>query len=204
MYLYGASGHAKVIIDILEANNINIEGLYDDNPNIKELSGYKVLGTLEGKSTPGAPFIISIGNNVLRKNIAEKYSLIFTEAIHPSAVISKRASIGEGTVVMGNATINTGCIVGKHVILNTSCTVDHDCELDDYVHISPNACLSGGVIVGEGTHIGSGVSITPNIKIGKWTTIGAGAVIIRDVPDHAVVVGNPGRILRIGGNKEST
>ena len=197
MYLYGASGHASVIIDILERNNIPVEGLYDDNPDIRELSGYKVIGSLDGKPVPDSLFIISIGNNGLRKKIDEKYPLSFSNAIHPSSVISSRVYTGEGTVIMANVTVNPGTRTGKHVILNTACSVDHDCILGDYVHISPNCCLSGGVKVGEGTHIGSGAVVVPNINIGKWSVIGAGSVIIRDVPDFATVVGNPGRILKI-------
>jgi acetyltransferase EpsM len=67
----------------------------------------------------------------------------------------------------------------------------------DFVHISPNAALAGNVKVGEGTQVGIGACVMQNITIGKWATIGAGAVIIRDVPDYAVVVGNPGRIVRM-------
>ncbi len=92
--------------------------------------------------------------------------------------------------------INVDTKIGKHCIINTAASIDHECVLEDFVHISPNATLSGGVYVGEGTHIGSGAVIVPNIKIGKWATIGAGAVIIRDVPDYATVVGNPGRIIK--------
>ena len=198
MFLYGASGHAKVIIDILEKCNIPLEGLFDDNPEIKELEGYKVLGSLIGKKIPDSSFIISIGDNSLRKKIAEQYQLKFFNAIHPSAVVSSRIKIGKGTVIMPNVSINAGTRIGNHVILNTSCSVDHDCRLSDFVHISPNSCLSGGVEVGEGSHIGSGAVVSPNICIGNWTVIGAGAVIIRDVPDFATVAGNPGRIIKTG------
>ena len=62
-------------------------------------------------------------------------------------------------------------------------------------HISPNAALAGNVSVGEGTQIGIGAAVIQGIKIGKWVTVGAGAVIIKDIPDYAVVVGNPARIL---------
>ena len=93
--------------------------------------------------------------------------------------------------------LHTSIIVSCSLsIINTSCSIDHDCTLEDYVHVSPNATLCGTILVGEGTHIGAGATIIPNISIGKWVTIGAGAVIIENVPDHAVVVGNPGRIIK--------
>lgn len=196
MYLIGASGHAKVIIEILELLKIPVDGLFDDNPAIREILGYKVLGSLQ-VPYPAEEIIISIGNNEIRKRISQKSQLKFPMPIvHPSAVISPRSSLGEGTVVMGNAIVNSSCMIGSHVIINTSASVDHDCQIDDYVHVSPNATLSGGVSVGEGAHIGAGAVVIQGIKIGKWAVVGAGAVIIRDVEEYAVVAGNPGRIIR--------
>jgi sugar O-acyltransferase (sialic acid O-acetyltransferase NeuD family) len=196
MYLYGAGGHAKVIIEILEASGVEIYGLFDDNPDIRAVLGYKVSCPINTEPVAGTPFIIAIGDNYLRKKIASRYPLNYGSAVHPSAVISPRATIREGSVVMGKAVINSGTVAGRHVILNTSSIIEHDCRLGDFVHISPGACLNGNVMVGEGTHVGSGAVVIPNISIGKWATIGAGAVIIDNVPDHSTVVGNPGRIIK--------
>ena len=57
--------------------------------------------------------------------------------------------------------------------------------------------MAGNVAVGEGTQIGIGAAVIQGVTIGKWATIGAGAVIIEDVPDFAVVVGNPGRVIKM-------
>jgi sugar O-acyltransferase (sialic acid O-acetyltransferase NeuD family) len=198
-FLYGASGHAKVICEILEAKHRILSGLIDDNPQITSLLEFPVFNTLQQvEATAEDHFIISIGNNRIRKSVATKFNeLKFISAIHPSAVISPRSTVGEGTVVMANVTVNVHSTIGRHVILNTNCCVDHDCIVEDFVHISPNAALAGNVQVGEGTQIGIGASVKQNIRIGKWVMIGAGAVIIRDVPDYAVVVGNPGRVIKI-------
>lgn len=88
------------------------------------------------------------------------------------------------------------------MIVNTGASVDHDCKIDDFVHISPRATLCGNVIVGEGTQVGAASVIIPGIKIGKWCTIGAGTVIIRDVPDYAVVVGNPGKVIKFNNQNK--
>jgi len=198
MYLYGAKGHARVIIEILEQCNVKIDGLIDDNPSIHTLLAYPVQHPPLNKIPADAVMIISIGDNLQRKQISEKYSFSYGKAIHPSSVISTRVIIGDGTVIMGNAIINTGTEIGRHAIINTSASVDHDCRIGDFVHISPNATLCGGVSVGEGTQVGAAAVIIPNISIGKWVTIGAGAVVICDVPDYSVVVGNPGRIIKTG------
>ena len=195
MYLYGASGHAKVIVEILEEAGIVVSGLFDDNPDVKELLGYLSIGPYQGQVLSDS-MIISIGDNKLRFYIALKNNISYGKAISTKASISARAFIGEGTVVMRNVSINSDVKIGRHVIINTSSSIDHDCVIEDFVHISPNSTLCGGVSVGEGTHIGAAAIIIPGIKIGRWATIGAGAVIIHDVPDFAVVVGNPGRVIK--------
>ncbi len=192
MYLYGASGHAKVIMDILNANGVRIDALVDDNPELKELQGVPVIHSAEGCS----PFIISIGSNKIRKMIAERLACEFVSAVHPSAVVSPSAKIADGTVVMQGAIIQADAKIGKHCIVNTAATIDHECVIGDYVHISPNASLCGNVHVGEGTQIGVGSVVIPGIKIGKWSIIGAGSVVVRDIPDDVVAVGNPCRIIK--------
>jgi sugar O-acyltransferase (sialic acid O-acetyltransferase NeuD family) len=199
MILYGASGHAKVIIEILEKLGITVERLFDDNEKISSLNGYQC--TRYDNSKVDSQMIVSIGDNNTRKTIAEKLGkLSFGLAIDINAVVSKRAGIGEGSVVMPGAIINSGTVIGKHVILNTNSCVDHDCILEDYVHVSPGSSISGNVYIKEGTHIGTGASIMQNITIGKWCIIGAGCVVINDIPDFAVVVGNPGKVIKIKNN----
>lgn len=192
MYLYGASGHAKVIIDILHASNVKIDALIDDNENIHGLHNYKVLHGI----TNASPIIVSVGANATRKKITEKLTGVFGTAIHPSAIISPRAKISEGTVVMQGAIIQSDALIGKHCIINTGASVGHECIIGDFAHISPGAILCGNVSIGEGTWIGAGATIIPGVKIGKWSIIGAGAVVIKDVPDNAVMAGIPAKVIK--------
>lgn len=195
MYLFGASGHGKVIAEIAEENNITIEGFIDSDQSKNKVLDYTVIHQIPAQQLD---VVLSIGNNQVRKKIAEENTQFsYPILIHPKAVISKRATIKEGTVIMTGVSVNSEVNIGKHCIINTNASVDHECIISDYVHISPNVALAGNVEVGEGTHIGIGASIIQGIKIGKWCTIGAGAVIIKDVPDGATVVGNPGKIIKI-------
>jgi sugar O-acyltransferase (sialic acid O-acetyltransferase NeuD family) len=197
MILFGASGHGKVIIDILESMHEPHIVIWDDADK-EPLWEYSVLKPTNRDSV-GELIIIGIGVNATRKKIAERFgeSFGFGIATHSRAYISGRATVGAGTVIMAGATINPDAVIGRHCIINTSASIDHDCVLGDYVHISPNATLSGDVQVGEGTHIGSGACVIQGIRIGKWCTIGAGAVIIKDIPDNATAVGNPSRIIKV-------
>lgn len=194
MIFYGASGHCKVIIEAWIASGGAVTAIVDDDPNVKQLGQHLVSGKYNPEQFAGVPMIVSIGDNQIRKRIAESVRHSFGKCIHPSAVISESAVVGSGSVVMAGAVVNAEAQVGQQVIVNTGAVVEHDCRVGDYVHVSPNAALCGGVTVGEGTHIGAGATVIPNIKIGKWAVIGAGSVVIENVPDFALVVGVPGRV----------
>ncbi len=193
--IYGASGHAKVVLDIAKSINLAVAGVYDDNVDLQQLAGFPIQQPQKGVKISNV--IITVGDNAIRKTIAQGKDLTLAAClVHPSAQVGGAVLIGEGTVVMPNVVINNSAKIGKNCILNTSSVIEHDCELGDFVHLSPNATLAGGVSVGEGTHIGSSAVVIPCVKIGKWAVVGAGAVILKDIPDYTVVVGNPGKIIK--------
>ncbi len=200
--LYGASGHCKVIIDLCINSNIIIDKIVDDNPKSDQIFGIHVVQTNQFQFQKTDKLILSIGNNKIRKLLANKLEVLYSKAIHPNASVSVFSKINEGTVVMAGAVVNPDTIIGKHCIINSGAVVEHDCSIGDYAHISPNASLAGGVTVGEGSQVGIGASVIQGVKIGNWVTIGAGAVIIKDVPDYSIVVGNPGRIIKINNQDE--
>lgn len=194
MVFYGASGHAKVIIEGFVQGGGQVTGILDDNISIRKLLEYPVSGRYMPHKYSGAPFIISIGDNTIRKRIAGSIDEQFGNVIHPGSVISASSMLGRGTAVMAGVIVNAACSIGEHVILNTGAIIDHDTVIEDFVHISPNATICGGVHIGEGTHVGAGATVIQNIRIGKWVTLGAGTVVIEDVPDYAVVAGVPGKV----------
>ena len=191
MYLYGASGHGKVVKEILDAQGEKVEAFVDDNLQLSQICGIPVLHHSEGLS----PMILSVGANKTRKRIAERLSCRFGTAIHPSAVVSPSAKIGEGTVVMPGAVINADAVIGKHCIVNTGASIDHECVVGDYCHVAPHASLCGQVHLGEGTLVGVGASILPCVSVGDWCVIGAGAAVIRTLPSNSTAVGVPAMII---------
>lgn len=200
-YLFGASGHGKVIKESLEASGVQVEAFVDDNPAVNECAGRPVMHDASGLS----PMIVSIGVNRVRKIVVEKIQALnkdveFATAIHPSAIVSPSAKIGEGTVVMAGAVINADVVIGKHCIVNTGATIDHDVVLEDYVHVAPGVNISGATHVGEGTWVGVGSCVIQCLNIGKNCMIGAGSVVVRDIPDNVVAYGNPCRVVRENKN----
>jgi sugar O-acyltransferase (sialic acid O-acetyltransferase NeuD family) len=195
--LYGAGGHAKVVIDCLSEAGVEIEGIFDDDQDLVSLNGFSVLGPYDEQESPELEVIIAIGDNKTRKMIAESVRHRFAIAIHPSAIVSKYARVGDGSMIIHGAVVQTGVQLGKHVIINTSASIDHDCKIGNYAHVSPQACLCANVSIGDGTHVGAAATILPQVKVGKWCVIGAGSVVNKDVPDRAVVMGVPGKVVRM-------
>lgn len=193
VYLYGASGHAKVILDALAGSGVEVPCLIDDNPLVIELAGLPVIHSAEGLS----PIIVSVGDCQMRRKIVERLGKreYFT-VIHRNATLSKTAYVGEGSVVMAGAVLQTGVSVGRHSIVNTGASVDHDCAIGDFVHIAPHCTLCGGVEVGDGTWIGAGTTVIQGIHIGRDCYIGAGSVVVKDIPDGTLCYGNPARVIR--------
>ena len=197
-YLYGYGGHAKVLWDAAKASNVPIKGCYASNlEQAYTINEIPFLGLLDPTTLSDNFYMnIAIGNNQRRQKIAQQIGGNYFNITHPSSVQSSYTTLGIGNSFLANSVVHMHTKIGNHCIINTGAVVEHDCVLNNFVHIAPNATLCGNVTVGEGTLIGAGAVVVPGIKIGKWVTVGAGAVIVNNIPDHAVVVGNPGKIIR--------
>lgn len=188
----GASGHGRVIADVISKSGDKVIGFLDD-----DTSKHNVIGKVNDcLKYADKYFIIAIGNNRIRREIAEKYvNLNYYTAIHPTAVIADGVIIGAGSAVMANAVINTSTKIGRHCIVNTASVIEHDNVIGDYTHISPNATLCGAVNVGKCTHIGAGVVVRNNINITENVTVGIGAAVIRNIETSGIYVGIPAKEL---------
>ncbi len=207
--IWGASGHASVVADILRAEErYEIAGLIDDlNPSPREVAFGQVLGgrgELPKLLAAGVKhIIIGIGENAVRARLAahaESVGFQLAQAVHPRATLAAGLALGKGTVVMAGAVINPGARVGCNVIINTCASVDHDCVIGDGAHICPGTHVAGNVTIGDGTFVGIGSAVRDRVRIGRRCLIGAGSVVVRDVPDDVVAFGNPARVVRALSN----
>lgn len=204
VFVFGASGHAKVVLDILARAGIPVELVIDDDPSRtgQSLLGHRVAGGREAllaRQAAAASGIVAIGGNAPRLAVAQwlaSQGFGFASAVHPSAVVGAEVGIGEGTVVMAGAVVNPATSIGRHCIVNTCASIDHDCRVGDGVHVAPGARLCGGVTVGDGAFVGAGAIVVPGRQVGAGAIIGAGAVVLQDIPERAVVAGNPARALK--------
>lgn len=195
--IIGASGHGKVVADIVRQSGDTVLGFLDDAACLPAtICGFPVLGAVSDyRSYPDACFVIAIGNASVRRKIVEQLEDVqWYTAIHPTAVVSPMGTaIGEGTVVMANAVVNSCAQVGKHCILNTSAVVEHDNRIGDYAHISVGAKLAGTVTIGENTWVGIGAVVSNNLSVCPDCMIGAGAVVVKNIEEPGTYVGVPAR-----------
>lgn len=206
--IIGASGHAKVIIDIIENNNeYNIVGLIDSyKPKGYELYNYKVLGkekdikklqTIYNFNTG----IIAIGDNWTRKMMYNKIikknpEFGFARAVHHRSIIGKNVEIGEGTVIMAGAIVNSDAKIGNFCILNTKASLGHDAIMSNYSSLAPNSTIGGNTKIGTCTAICLSSSIIQDITIGNYSIIGSGSLILTNVPDLNLYYGTPAKFIR--------
>jgi sugar O-acyltransferase (sialic acid O-acetyltransferase NeuD family) len=198
----GASGHGKVIADLAEVVGWDEVVFFDDAwPQIARHGAWSVAGdsqALLGQIGRFAGVVVAIGSNRIRADklrwLAENSAPIVS-LIHPSAVISRYASLGEGCVVMAGVAVNADTNIADGVILNTGCSVDHDCAIGACAHISPGVQLAGGVRVGPQSWVGIGACVKQLVSIGQQVVVGAGAAVVADLPDGVTAVGVPAKFI---------
>jgi sugar O-acyltransferase (sialic acid O-acetyltransferase NeuD family) len=206
--IWGGGGHGKVIADLVRALGHEIVGFVDADPDkmdrevepgggrvvISEASFLRCIE--EGDLLPeGADAVaLAIGDNRRRVDAMSRLRPERIPAlVHPGAVVSPSARIGEGSVVFARAVIHASARVGAGVIVNTAAVVEHDCVVSDGAHLAPASVLAGGARVGEMSWIGAGAVVIQGRTVGREVMVGAGAAVISDVADRTTVVGVPAR-----------
>jgi len=198
--VYGAGGHAKVVIDAIEQRGACSTIIpADDNQDLQGLlfCGYRVLGDRAVLLTLPAPrpeALAAIGDNASRMAVLgwlQSQGFPITTVIHPDARIGRGARIGAGAFLAAGVVVNVDSELGQGVIVNTAATVDHDCVIGEGVHIAPGCHLCGNVTVGARSLLGAGCVVVPGVRIGTDVVVGAGSTVLSDIPDGSRVAGSP-------------
>lgn len=206
--ILGASGHARVLVDIVERQGAyEIAGFVDREGRRQcRVTGYQVLGTDDAigqiaREQGVDSCCVAIGDNWARGQVVHTLAtthpeLRFPVLVHPSASIGRDVTLGDGTVVMAGAIVNSGTRVGEFCILNTHSSLDHDCELSSFASLGPGAVVGGHVRIGPYSAVCLGARVVDTAGVGEHVVVGAGATVLQDIPASVVVYGTPARIIR--------
>ena len=205
--IFGSSGHAKVIVDIIESESkFELLGFIDKFKSVgDEILGYKVSGDEESLSDLMIKFgfnqgVVGIGDNFIRSKVVEKIKELapnfqFINCIHKSAKVSKHLTIGIGNVVMPGATINASSVISNHCIFNTNSSLDHDCIVSNFSSLGPNSAVGGNCNIGEFSAVGIGASVFHGIHIDNNCIIGGGSLVNKHTQPNSVYYGVPARLI---------
>lgn len=206
--IIGAGTQGQIMASYLKQAKIDLIGFVDDNPALKEtpvldlpvLGNYNDLLSADFKDKIDDVYC-PIGINSIRSEYLSSlkdFGYGIPSYIHPSVVLGPDVELGEAVYMFPGNIIMPHAIIGSYFMMNTSSTVAHHTVIEDGVFVSSGVNIGALIRVKENAYFGMGVTAMTGIKeIGRDSLIGAGTVLIRDVPDYATVVGNPGRILRI-------
>jgi sugar O-acyltransferase (sialic acid O-acetyltransferase NeuD family) len=202
-YIFGAGGHSSVVYDATVEANINVTAAVEDNIDhhgfvVGQLPIVHFDSVVKTFTAP-CDFYLAVGSNSAREKVAQRlqnpiYCLQFPKLIHPSARVSRFASVGQGTFIGDRSVCEANSKIGDFCIINTASVVTHDCCIGDFVHIAPGSVLCGHVSIGRKTLIGANSTVLPGIIIGENCTVGAGSVVTRNVPNNSIVRGEPAKL----------
>lgn len=202
LLVLGCGGHGRVVADAALDCGYDEVAFLDDAEPVRRPANAKVLGPFAAATElihkwPIA--IAAVGDGGLRLKLFETLQRLTFQTpsiVHPSAVVSRGATVGDGVFVAAGAVINVGARIGSAVIVNTGARIDHDCEIGAGSHIAPGVTLSGSVVVGERVWLGTGCSVRQGVKIGTGVLVGVGAAVVTDLAPGQTYAGVPARVLR--------
>lgn len=206
--IIGGRGNGTVVASTIEdcrkaGQDIECVGFLNDNET--EINGYPVLGGITKKAIDNLPseykFIFAMSNI---KQASERYQMLqtldiarerYATLIHPTAVVSDKAKLGFGVVLMPLTLVSPDVTLGDHTQLYAQSFVGHDTSVGEMVFVANNASIGGRITIDKGAHIGSNSSIVERLHIGEFSIVGLGAVVLQDVAPYEKAVGNPARII---------
>jgi len=207
--IIGAGGFGREVLDVVDACNL-VEKTYDPvgfivDPQFGQpgtlVNDKPILGGFDwlAKHTQDLDVVCGVGPSHQRYQLIERAKALgcrFTNLIHPSAILTRWVSLGEGVVITAGCILTNHIQIGDHVHINLDCTLGHNVNLNDFVTLAPGVHVSGNVTMETGVYIGTGANIIEKLHIGEWSTVGAGSVVTKDIPANSTAVGIPAKVIK--------
>lgn len=200
LIIVGASGLGSEIHWLAQRAGIEVQGFLDDRSD-RPLCGLPVLGKIDdAASFAHAAFTVAIGSPRVRKSVVEKMREFgvenFITLIDPAAMVGPTVTVGQGAIICAGAMATVNIDIGPFTLLDRGAVVGHDSQIGDFSTIAPLVSVSGNVSIGDGVEVGTGALIRQGLTLGQGSLLGMGAVLLRDLEENEVAVGNPAKTMR--------
>jgi len=207
--IIGAGGFGREVLDVIDACN-QVEETYEPLGFIVDpqfgvpgtmINEKPILGGFDWLEAHGQEVYTTcaVGPSHLRYQLIQRAIRIncrFLNLIHPSAILTRWISLGEGVIITAGCIFTNQIRIGNHVHVNLDCTIGHDAVLRDFVTLSPGVHVSGNVTMGTGCYIGTGANLLEKLQIGEWSIVGAGAAVTANIPANVTAVGVPAKVVK--------
>ncbi|GLQ35974.1 acetyltransferase [Amylibacter marinus] len=198
LVIVGAGGFGREVFHWAEDQIIAGQADYtklafvDDNATeLKPLVADHFRGTIQDFSPRAEDrVVIAIGKPTTRRKIANLLGdrgAQFGAVIHPSAIVARSSTHGEGLIICPNSTISVDCTVGRHLHINHCSTIGHDTVIGDFVTLSSHVDVMGNCRLEDEIFLGSGARVLPGCSIAVASSIGAGATVQRSIKKTSVL-----------------
>lgn len=210
--VYGSGGLGREVVELAKQIN-SVSKRWDDivfiddyspEPSKNGIKIFKFSEILESYSKEAIEISIAIGEPYIRKTLFEKikdngYNL--ATLIHPQVYIPESTEVLQGSTICIYSFVSCNVKIGANVYIQPQTLIGHDCIIEDHSVISPCAALAGSCFVGECTYVGMGVQAKEKSKIGSGSIVGMGSVVINDIPESVIAIGNPARVMKNNDEK---
>lgn len=207
--IIGAGGFGREVLDIIDACNL-VQEMYDPlgfvvDPQFGKpgtlVNDRPIVGGFDwlAKHVEDTYVVCAVGPSHQRYQLIERAKELdcrFISLIHPSVIMTRWISIGEGVVIAAGCILTNQIQIGNHVHINLDCTIGHNAHLGDFATLAPGVHVSGNVTLETGSYVGTGANLIEKLQIGEWSTVGAGSVVTGDIPANSTAVGVPARVIK--------
>ncbi|HEA30502.1 MAG TPA: acetyltransferase [Leeuwenhoekiella sp.] len=204
--IVGAGAYGQVYVEYL-SEIYDVQGFFDSNPSLIgiEVSGYKVLGSVKQLPTymenhENTAIFVPLGNNKRRVELLKIYEEKGYELpsfVHKSVYMHDNVILGKSVYMLPSTNVMPYTNIGDYTMVSIGVNIAHHVDIAPGCFFSQGCNIGASIKIAEKAYFGMAASVMTGVKtIGTGSLIGVGAVVIRDVPAKAVIVGNPGKVLR--------